>query len=249
MNAAVTLKLTVVKIKLFVRELPALFFTIFFTPMILIVFGMAYGNEPNPMFGNLGSVDISIPAYVAIIISGVALISLPIATAAAKERGEYRRLRLLPVKAGVYLAVDMAVYFLLALAGVVILTLVGRFAFGALFTANVLRVLVALAVSCAAFLSLGFLVAALSKTAMTAQAIGMFLSFGMMFISGAGMPLELMPESLRRVSDFMPLTYVVVLMRGVWKGDPLSAHPLPLLVLVGMAALCAALSSRVFRWE
>ena len=112
-----------------------------------------------------------------------------------------------------------------------------------------LHVLVALAVSCAAFLSLGFLVAALSKTAKTAQAIGMFLSFGMMFISGAGMPLELMPESLRRVSDFMPLTYVVVLMRGVWKGDPLSAHPLPLLVLVGMAALCAALSSRVFRWE
>jgi len=41
----------------------------------------------------------------------------------------------------------------------------------------------------------------------------------MMFLSGAGIPLEVLPESVRTVSNFLPLTYAVKLLRGLWVGE------------------------------
>jgi len=41
------------------------------------------------------------------------------------------------------------------------------------------------------------------------------------------------PEGLRRISDFLPLTYVVRLIQGLWFDDALKTVWLPVLVLVG----------------
>ena len=47
----------------------------------------------------------------------------------------------------------------------------------------------------------------------------MVIFYPMMFLSGAGMPLEILPASIRRVSEFLPLTYAARLLRGLWFGD------------------------------
>jgi len=71
----------------------------------------------------------------------------------------------------------------------------------------------------------------------------------MMFLSGAGMPLQLLPEGLRKVSDFLPLSYVVRLIQGLWFGDAWLNLWLPTLVLVGMLLLATAAAAKFFRWE
>lgn len=82
-----------------------------------------------------------------------------------------------------------------------------------------------------------------------AQAVGMVIFFPMMFLSGAGMPLQLLPEGLRKVSDFLPLTYVVRLIQGLWFGELWSDLWLPVLVLIGMLVIATAAAARMFRWE
>ena len=84
------LKILQIKIKLFFRDYPAVFFTLIFCPVLLLIFGVTMGNEPNPLFGGQGSIDISVPVYMVLIIASISL-SFPIAYAGFKERGELRR--------------------------------------------------------------------------------------------------------------------------------------------------------------
>jgi len=72
-------------------------FTLALPLMILILLGSIFGNEPSPMYGGYGSVDVSVPAYGAMIIAISAFISLPITPANCRERGILRRLRATPV--------------------------------------------------------------------------------------------------------------------------------------------------------
>jgi len=63
------------------------------------------------------------------------------------------------------------------------------------------------------------------------------------------MPIELLPESLRRVSLALPLTYVARLLRGTWFGEPWRDHLLEVAVLAGIVAVAGGLSAKLFKWE
>src|SRR5699024_3321805 len=71
------------------------------------------------------------------------------------------------------------------------------------------------------FFAIGFLLAGVVSSARTATVVGQVLFFPMLFLSGAaGMPREMFPDFLQRISDFLPLTYVVNLVRDLWlEGD------------------------------
>jgi ABC-2 type transport system permease protein len=80
-------KLTLMETKLFLREPMAAFFTLAFPLMMLFLFGSIYGNKPTPFFGGYGSVDVSVPAYTAVIIATSGLLFLTIAMASYREHG------------------------------------------------------------------------------------------------------------------------------------------------------------------
>jgi len=54
--------------------------------------------------------------------------------------------------------------------------------------------------------------------------VGMVLAFPMMFLSGATIPLEVLPAKVRAFNHYIPLTHVVTLMRGLWFGDSWGQH-------------------------
>lgn len=63
-------KLILIQMKLYLREPVATFFTIFYAPMVLLLFGAIYGNEPTPLFGGRGTMDITVPSYIGLIVCG-----------------------------------------------------------------------------------------------------------------------------------------------------------------------------------
>ena len=79
--------------------------------------------------------------------------------------------------------------------------------------------------------------------------IGMVLLYPMMFISGAGMPLEIMPETIRTIARFMPLYYVVNLTKGLWFGESWSAYLLDVVVLICIVTIGFGIASRFFKWK
>jgi len=91
--------------------------------------------------------------------------------------------------------------------------------------------------------------AGIVPTTRTALATVMALFYPMIFLSGATIPREDLPETIRRASQFFPLTHVVNLLRGIWIGDPWGHHLLEVGVLVGMIVVGVAITAKTFRWE
>lgn len=244
-------KLFLMQFKLYLREPVAFFFSLAYPALLLLLFGFIFGNEPSPEFWgrNFGTVDASVPAYAGIIIGTVALMGIPIDTAASRETGVLRRYRATPLHPVAYLMASVAVYLAIAILGMVILVLTGKLVFGLRIAGTWVDILAAFALSAFAFFSVGYLIAGIVPSARVAQAVGMVIFFPMMFLSGAGMPLPLLPEVLQKVSDYIPLSYVVRLIQGLWFGDPWASLWVPTLVLVAMLLAGTLLASKLFRWE
>ncbi len=242
-------KLTLVDVKLYLREPTAAFFTIAFAPMMLLLFGSIYGNKPDPMFGGKGTMDVSVPAYIGIIIVTVGLMSIPIGTATAREKLILRRYQATPLRPWVYIAADIVSNYVMTLAGTVLLVVLGKAIYHVRFDGSWPIVFVAFTLSTLAFFALGYTVGGLSPTVRTAQTVGMVLAFPMMFLSGAAIPLEILPSTIRSVANFLPLTHVVTLTRGLWVGDAWSQHMTETVVLIATLIAGALISAETFRWE
>jgi ABC-2 type transport system permease protein len=242
-------KLMLAQMKLYLREPAATFFTIVFAPMLLLLFGTIYGNKPSPFFGGRGMVDVSVPSYIALIIISVAFMGIPIATAASREAGVLRRFRMTPLRPAAYILANISCYYVMTAVGVLALVLVGKALYGMRFEGHILPVWAGFTLSSLAFFALGYLIAGIAPTARVAQAVGMVCAFPMMFLSGSAIPLEVLPQSVRNIARFIPLTYVVTSMRGLWSGESWAKHLTEAAVLGGVLLVGMILSTRLFRWE
>ena len=96
--------------------------------------------------------------------------------------------------------------------------------------------------SALSFMAFGYLVASLAPTARAASVGGQLLYMPMIFVSGATMPLSIMPDGIQAVSQWLPMTHIVILMQDIWfgRGVPM----LSVWVLVGILVVGGALSAR-----
>jgi ABC-2 type transport system permease protein len=243
------LNLTWVNLKLYVREPIATFFTLAFPPLMVLLFGGMYGNDPSPLFGGRGSMDVSMPAYTAMILATVALIGVPITLGSYREAGVLRRYKATALRPFTYIVSDVVSNLLMTLIGMVGLVLVGWLLYRVHFEGNVLTVIVAVIFCGLSMCSVGYLIGSVAPSARTAQVVSMVIFYPMLFLSGAGIPLEIMPATIKKVASFLPLTYVVKLLRGLWFGNSWGEHLLETAVLGGILVFGAVLATRFFRWE
>ena len=242
-------KMTWVETKLFLREPMAAFFTLAFPLMILFLFGGIYGNEPNEMFGGRGTVDMLVPAYMAMIIGTVGLMFVTINMSTYREKGILRRFKTTPLRPVTILLDTVLVNFAMTLVGTGLLIVAAILTFDLQFDGHVIPFLLAFILASLSFFSLGFVIASLAPTSRVAQVVGMVLFYPMLFLSGASIPLQIMPGSIQRIADFLPLTYVVKLLQGVWFGEPAGEHLFEIFILTGLLVVCAVISALTFRWE
>ena len=242
-------KLTLVNLKLYFREPIATFFTLAFPPLMVVLFGAMYGNDPSPMFGGYGSMDVSMPGYTAMILGTVGFLGVPITISGYRESGVLRRFQATPMRPLTYILADIVANLVTTLLGMMGLVIIGWLLYRVQFEGQVMAVILAVVFCGLAMFSIGYLIAGLAPGARTAQVVGMVIFYPMMFLSGASIPLEVMPETIQRIADFLPLTYVVRLLRGLWFGDAWGEHLLETAVLAGVLVVCTALAARFFRWE
>jgi ABC-2 type transport system permease protein len=239
-------KLTWTEIKLFLREPFALIFTFGFPLVLLAVLIASFGTEPDTeAFGGVAPSDYYMAAYVAVVIAAIGLVALPVHVAAYRERGILRRFRASSVPAGSVFGSQVIVGLLMALIGGALLVVVGRLAYGTALPASFGRVAAAFLMGTLSFLAIGFLLATLAPTARAAQALGMILFFPMWLLSGAAPPPDVMGETMRRISEGLPLTYVVRALQDPWLGT--GGNGTEILVLAAVLLVAGGLSIRLSR--
>jgi ABC-2 type transport system permease protein len=243
------LKMTWMEAKLFLREPVGAFFTLVFPLLMLVLFGTIYGNNPLPASGGQGPLDMLIPAFTAMVIGIAGLMSITITIATYRENGVLRRLRTTPVNPLVVMAAQVVVVFTMTGLGMLLLVIAGRLVYHVQFEGNALSMLGGFVLCSLSFFGVGFILAGSMPTARTAQIIAMVLLYPMLILSGAAWPRELMPATIQKVSAFVPLTYVVNLLRGLWTGESWGRHLLDVGVLTGMLLLGVIVSVKTFRWE
>lgn len=243
------LKMTWMEAKLFLREPVGAFFTLVFPLMFLFLFGSISGNEPTPQFGGQRTIDTAIPSLTAVIIGTTGLMSTTITMATYREKGILRRLRTTPVSPLIVLAAQVIVVFAMTCLGMLLLIAAGKLVYHVRFEGNAFSVLGGFVLSSLSFFGIGFILAGTMPTVRTAWVAAMVLLYPMMFLSGAFFSVGLLPAAVQKVSAFMPLTYVVNLLRGLWTGEPWGKHLLDVGVLAGMLLLGIIVSVKTFRWE
>jgi ABC-2 type transport system permease protein len=244
------LKMTWTEAKLFLREPVSVFFTLIFPLMMLFIFGTIYGSQPVPGTANRQeAISSLIPAFTAMIIGLAGLMPVTITLAAYRENGILRRLRTTPVSPLVVMAAQVIVIFVMTTLGVFLLVIAGKLFYQVSFAGNALSILAGFAFGSLSFFGFGFILAGTMPTARIAQIVGLVLLYPMLILSGAGWPRELMPATIEKISAFLPLTYVVSLLHGLWDGEAWSLHLLDVGVLAIMLVGGVLISVKLFRWE
>ncbi|HEV8045718.1 MAG TPA: ABC transporter permease [Rubrobacter sp.] len=240
-------KMTWIETKLFLREPIAIFFTLAFPVLILLLFSAIFGNEPVPNMPGVRSVDVQAPGYTTMVIGTTALLGLPITLAAYRRQGVLRRLRATPLHPSVILVAQVLVNLLMTVLGIAIMLVAAWLVYDLRLPEAPLAVAFAFLFATISFFALGFVLAGLLPSERTATVVGQVVYFPMLFLSGAVVPRELFPETLHRVSDFLPLTHVVNLIQELWIEGTWNLTAL--VVLLGLLVVSVAVSARTFRWE
>lgn len=238
--------LTRVETALLSREPAAVLFTLAL-PLILLTINGGAGNAPNATLGGAGVVDVLIAGYIVYVMATAGIMTLPETLADYRARGILRRMRVSPLRpwqiAGSHALTQLA----MITAGVVLLVVVGTAAFDMSAPASITATVLALVASAVAIVAIGFLLGAMLPTVRTTQAVAAALYFPAIFVSGAIIPRESLPELAQRVGDLIPITYAVDAIRSAWTFG--LADWAALGVLAATAVVATAIALRTFRWE
>ncbi len=243
------IKLTQTESKLLMRNFMSIFFTLAFPTLMLFIFGGIYKNNPSNLFHGKGMVDVFVPALTGLIIAVTGIMSLPLAVTSYRERKILKRFMATPIGAASVLLSQIIVNFALTVVGMIILVIMGWLIFQLHFPSNLIPVMIAFVISVISIFSLGLMVTSLAPNTRAANAASNLVYFPMLFLSGATFPIELLPKPMIVISKFVPLTYVVDLLKGAWLGGNLLDYKLDLTVLVSIAIVATIVSVIAFKWE
>jgi ABC-2 type transport system permease protein len=59
----------------------------------------------------------------------------------------------------------------------------------------------------------------------------------------------MLPDGVRKFSNFLPLTHVVTLLRGLWTGDAWNQHTTEVIDLASLLVVGVLISAKTFKWE
>ncbi len=236
------------ELRLYLREPSAFFFTLVFPLLLMLLFGSIWGNEPFPD-QHFGYIDFATPAFIGIVLLTAGIMNLVISVAVYREKGILRRFRATPVRPVAFLAGQMATMLIVTSLGVVLLLLAGVLVFDLHLWGNPLELFVAFLLTCAAIAGLGFVPASLAPNARTGTVIANVLYFPMLFLSGAALPRQMLPDFLLGVSEVFPLTHGIRLMQELWLGGSLGDDLVEPAVLLAFALAGGVVAARTFRWD
>jgi ABC-2 type transport system permease protein len=232
---------------LFWRNREAAFFSFLFPIILLVLLGSVYGDEP------IEGVDAATYLLVGLLGYGVAatgFASLAVTLVVRREAGLLKRVRGTPLSPATYLTAVIASMVIVIALQVVAQLLIGRYLLGAAWPSAPASFAFAILFGAAAFAALGIAIAGLVRSAEGSSAVVNAIYLPMAFISGAFFSTREMPAFLEAISEVLPLTYLLRVIRATFIAGEALAGSGGALVAVGLWGLAGlVLALRMFRWE
>ena len=242
--------LTWLEIKIFVREPLGVIGTVAFPVLIFVILGRMFGGADGLTSRRPPDiVSVDLPILVSILVALSAVLSLVTIVSIYREGGILKRLRATPLRPHTILTAHVIVKLVFTAVTLIAMLIAGKRYYPTGVDAPFLSFGAALLFSTLSIVSIGFLIASIVPTARFAQPIGTLILYPMLGLSGLFVPVDALPPALQAAARVLPLTYVVSLLRGIWRGDGWVSHTADIAALTLVLLICTALSARVFRWE
>lgn len=239
----------IIEFKLFYRNFMNVFFTIAFPLMLLFIFGEIFGNEASVTFNNRGTVDASVPGYIIMIICVTGLMTMPITLSSYREKKILKFYKTTPIGVPKLIGTQFVVNIFMTVVSIILLLAAAEIVYDITFDGAIWQAIICVFISILSLFSMGFFITAISPNTKITTAVANILYFPMIFLSGATMPIEILPDSLKRVAAFIPTTYAVKLLNGVFRGDNFWNYKKEMLLLVLVFIAMIGLSIKFFKWE
>jgi ABC-2 type transport system permease protein len=211
---------------------------------MLYLFPLVFASLMGALMGRINPLFIQrmIPSMAVFTMMCSALLSLPTSMVSARANGIWRAYKINAVSRSAILVVPVVALGLHGLVVTALVALWGSLAFGAPLPADPFGFAVAWLASWFAISALGTLIGTMASNERVALLFSQLLYIHSIMLGGLMMPSSSMGEELRIVSLVFPATHA---MRAF--ESPLGV--LPLLILVGIAAVAWALTLLRFRWD
>lgn len=231
--------LTAIEFRLFVRDPGAAFFSLAF-PLLLLVANNATGESGGDEASH------AVPILTGMVLGMIGLVMIPAFVGEYRHTGVLRRLMATPGSPTALLLAITAAQLAVALLAMVLLLAAASGMLGMGGPGSPVYFALAWALGAGSLAAVGFLIAALAPTPRSANGIGFLLFFPMMFVSGAMVPKESLPETAATIGEWTPMGPVVAALRDAWAGD--TPQPLMLAAMAAVMVACTAVATRLFRF-
>ena len=181
------------------------------------------------------------------VIGNVMLIMVMMLTAFAvvreREIGTLEQIMVTPIRRWEFILGKTLPFFLIGCFDATVISIVGTLWFGVPLRGNIAVMAVGLMTYMLAALGLGLFLSTLSATQQQAMIAAFFFIMPMITLSGFGTPISSMPVFFQKLSYANPVTYIMVVLRGVYlKGVGLEVLWPDIAAMAGLAALLLSVS-------
>jgi ABC-2 type transport system permease protein len=216
--------------------------------------GLAQGRprvllEPDTWYNpDLKTSIYIVPGLVGVILTMTMVMLTAMAIARERERGTLEQLIVSPLRRGELIVGKILPYVAMGYVQMTLILLLGHLVFGVPFSGSLLLLYLLAFVFIAANLALGLFFSTLAQTQQQAMQMSFFFLLPNILLSGFMFPFEAMPLAAQLLSQLLPLTHFLRIVRGiVLKGSALPDVAIELAWLAAILIVLVILASLRFR--
>lgn len=237
------------ELKMSLRGMDMLIFAVIMPIIVLLILGVVFGQKPAFEGAEYSFLDQSFGALCSIAICAGGVMGLPLVISDYRSKQILKRYQVTPVKPSLILMVEVAMYVIYAVISLFSLFFVATCFFGfkmhgsfGLFLIGYLLVMISI-------FSIGMMVGGIAKNSKIAGIIASVLYFPMLIFSGATLPYEVMPDSMQKIVNVLPLTQGIKILKNATLGLSTDNVTGAVIFMLLIAVICNIIAVKFFRWE
>ena len=237
------------EMKLSLRGMDMFIFGICMPVIVVVLLGIIYGKQLAFEGANYTFLQQSFAAVSTIAICAGGLMGLPLVVSDYRNRKILKRYKVTPISPVMILLVQVTIYVLYSLVSLFLISVVATLFFDFQMIGSFWKFFLSFALVMLSMFSIGMMVGGIAPNTKMASTLASLLYFPMLIFSGATLPYEVMPASLQKIADLLPLTQGIKLLKGTSLNLPIENVMFPILLMMTISVVCMAIAIRFFKWE
>jgi ABC-2 type transport system permease protein len=237
------------EMKISFRGMDMFIFAICMPIVVLVILGIIFGNKPAFDGAQYTFLEQSFGALTTIAICAGGVMGLPLVVSDYRSKKILKRFQVTPISPALILSVQVVIYIIYSIVSLLLIYAIAAIFFGFHMKGSLLIFLGGYLLVMLSMFSIGMMVGGIASNTKIASVIASVLYFPMLIFSGATLPYEIMPDTLKKIADLLPLTQGIKLLKAATLGLSVESVLVPIIIMVILAALCITISLRCFKWD